>query len=76
MLAIRMIVQAVVAARRRVDQGRMQMHGSQRRPSPRFGAMMCWLALLLAPIAAVAADATDRIGMPGPIRFSDTEFAL
>ena len=38
--------------------------------------MVCWLALLLAPIAAVAADAADRIGVPGPIRFGDTEFAL
>lgn len=38
--------------------------------------MVCWLALLLAPVAAVAADPTDRIGVPGPIRFGDTEFAL
>lgn len=38
--------------------------------------MVCWLALLLAPIAALAADAADRIGVPGPIRFGDTEFAL
>lgn len=38
--------------------------------------MVCWLALLLAAVAAVAADPTDRIGVPGPIRFADTEFAL
>ena len=43
---------------------------------PRFGATVCWLALLLAPITAVAAVATDRIGIPGPVRFGDTKFAL
>ena len=52
------------------------MHRFPRRFMPGFGAAVCWLALLLAPIAALAADASDRIGVPGPIRFGDTDFVL
>lgn len=35
-----------------------------------------WLVLLCAPAGVLATDAGDRIGVPGPIRFGDTEFAL
>ncbi|MDR6992661.1 hypothetical protein [Luteimonas sp. 3794] len=45
--------------------------------SPRHWATAAvWLVLLCVPFGAVAADIADRIGVPGPIRFDDTEFAL
>ncbi|NYZ63937.1 hypothetical protein [Luteimonas deserti] len=37
---------------------------------------ICWLVLAGAPFVAAAADTTDRIGVPGPLRFGDTEFVL
>jgi len=35
-----------------------------------------WLVLLCAPAGVLAVDVADRIGVPGPIRFGDTDFAL
>lgn len=42
----------------------------------RWAIAVWWLVLLCAPAGVLAVDATDRIGVPGPIRFGDTDFAL
>ena len=48
-----------------------------RKNLPEHWAIALWsLVLLCAPAAVLAADAVDRIGVPGPIRFGDTDFAL
>jgi hypothetical protein len=47
-----------------------------RRDIPKCWAIAMWLVLLCAPAGVLAVDVADRIGVPGPIRFGDTDFAL
>lgn len=42
----------------------------------RWTAAVCGFVLLCATSGLLAADNADRIGVPGPIRFGDTDFAL
>ncbi|MFL6585673.1 MAG: hypothetical protein ACJ8GV_02145 [Luteimonas sp.] len=42
----------------------------------RWAIAVWWLVLLCAPAGVLAVDVVDRIGVPGPIRFGDTDFAL
>lgn len=67
---------AGVALRRDRHQGQMQMRRFRRNSLKCWAIAMWWLVLLCAPASVLAVDVADRIGVPGPIRFGDTDFAL
>lgn len=48
-----------------------------RKGIPKHWAIALWsVVLLCAPAGVLAADVVDRIGVPGPIQFGETDFAL
>lgn len=52
------------------------MSRRQRTTSQRAAVVLSWLVMLCLSAGALAVDAVDRIGVPGPIRFGKTDFAL